>query len=69
MEFLFTNDRVEKMVKHIESRSVGEFLLKVLTYESSKWVAERAEFFTLLLTKLADDNTVHVLSNFSSFIA
>lgn len=37
MEFLFTENRVEKMVHHIESRSVGEFLLKVLTFESGKF--------------------------------
>lgn len=38
MEFLFNNGKIEKMINHIESRSVGEFLLKVMTYETNKFV-------------------------------
>ena len=68
MQYLFTDQNVYKLIAHIESRSVGEFLLKVLTYESSKWAAERATLFSFLLNKLAENNSIHVLSNFSSFI-
>lgn len=57
------------MVKHIESRSVGEFLLKVLTHESGKLAKERTSFFKSLLNKLAENNEVAVLSNFSSFVS
>jgi len=53
MQYLFTDQNVYKLISHIESRSVGEFLLKVLTYESSKWTAERATLFSYLLNKLA----------------
>jgi hypothetical protein len=69
MDFLFAQKNVEKMITHIESRSVGEFLLKALTYESPKWTKERARFFTSLLNKLAENDSIHVLSNFSSFIS
>lgn len=53
MEFLFTNKNVYKLIAHIESRSVGEFLLKVLTHESSKFASQRAALFTFLINKLS----------------
>lgn len=53
MEFLFNNNNVYKLLAHIESRSVGEFLLKVLTYESSKFASQRAELFAFLINKLS----------------
>lgn len=69
MEFLFEGNRIERMVRHIESRSVGEFLMKVLTFESGKWAAERAGFFSRLLQMLAGNGSVYVLSNFSAFVS
>ena len=35
MKYLFEGDTVDKVLNHAESRSVGEFIVKVLTHEST----------------------------------
>ncbi len=48
---------------HIESKSVGDLILKVLIYESVEFVKERQVFYDYLIRLMSELKDSHVISN------
>ncbi len=50
----------EKILNHAESRSVGDFIVKILIVESTLCIEKRSELFKELLVRLSKGDDVHV---------
>ena len=45
MKYVLEEKMMNKIIDHAESRSVGEFITKVITHESTVMLDERRNFF------------------------
>ena len=41
MKYILESEKFDCILNHIESRSVGEFIMKIMTHESTDYLAER----------------------------
>lgn len=60
MKYLLDETRFEDLLNHIESRSVGELITKILTHESTDLLEERKAAFEKALARLSKNNEVYV---------
>ena len=61
MKFVMEEKMMHKMIDHAESRSVGEFITKVITHESTIMLEERRNFFKELLNRTSVTSDIPVL--------
>lgn len=66
MKFLLDSDRFKELLKHIESRSVGELVVKLLTHESLELLEQRKVAFEQMLEKMSKNDEIFVISNLST---
>lgn len=59
-KFLLEPERFTKLINHIESRSVGDLVVKLLTNESSDFIEERKAAFQQILDKVSKNSEVYV---------
>ena len=55
IKFVLDSENRKKLLNHVESRSVAEFIVKILTFESSEFLPERTEYFKEIIAKLGVD--------------
>lgn len=67
LTFLFkaSKNYVELICNHIESKSVGDLLTKILVWESVDFVEERKTIYDHLINLMSQLKDAHVISNLS----
>jgi hypothetical protein len=60
MKYVLAEDTRHRIINHAESRSVGEFVVKLLTHESTLMLEQRREFFKELLNRTSITSDVSV---------
>lgn len=60
MKYVLEPANFDKILSHIESRSVGEFIMKIMTQESTELIPEREEALNKILAKLTKNEEVYV---------
>ena len=68
MKYILEEKMMHKVINHAESRSVGEFIVKILTHESTLLLEQRRLFFKELLNRTSVVVDVSIISNLSSYI-
>jgi hypothetical protein len=56
IEYFLQSKFTEAVLNHSESRSVGELIVRTLTYESQTCLPERKSFFQAMLGRLSDNS-------------
>lgn len=62
MKFLLDSERFKLLLNHIESRSVGELVVKLLTQESSELTEQRKVAFEQMLERMSQNSEVFVIN-------
>ena len=68
MGYLFDPERFKKILSHIESRSVSELVVKLMTHESVDFLEARKNSFEVMLEKASKPSEVYAISNLSATI-
>lgn len=58
----------DSVLKHVESRSVSDLIVRIITYESTECLEERRVAFESLLEKASKPEETYVMSNLSAAI-
>ena len=68
LKFALDEKHRASILNHIESRSVSEFVTKILTFENNEFLEERTTFYKEIITKLGVNDEIFVLSNLSACV-
>lgn len=60
LKYVLDAHNFDHLLNHVESRSVGEFITKVMTYESLECLPEREQALRKILAKLSLNDEIYV---------